>query len=753
MHPPTGAGAGRGPDAAPLPGDRAAGAGLSRDLADFARRLDLRDCTQAAELFAISGGRPELAAAVIELGRRTVLPEDLAAPGFADVVAAAAAPPDLGLSEGDEWAVTVLAHLSAFTEETALLVLSAAASAGQAPIDLRDAEGLFVRLRMARALIPVSAPQAAGAAEAEGQRLLCVPALLAAGFRRRLAAGANAAGVIDRVLHGFVDHLESAESVDPLVLGDTLVLARRSGRWNVLARLPESLGLPVLLHAPAAARIAFAGLPSEALAAEPGLILFSRITDAVLLRLGGESRTAGPVDALVHETRLQRMSELLFASAPVGAAEVGGSVATIRAMTELAAAGRHGEALELGLTARPRPGATRARHMIRLCAAICAYHDGQLPRAVSLLHELETQAGPRHVDGDVLLPAALAWSALAATAGIDHERADRLLDRLGEIAPGPLVVDDLVRPARAAALTARALDRLDLESARTGLNELAEAEEDCGLSHLVPVLGRTLAILSAATESDLLFAEDAVRAALTGPVPPAAEDCLRASRSMVIIALGQLRWAETELARISGDAAVRVVPSVRIDLVAGRCESAIALARSWFYHHSLTPTSRAELAALKAAALARTGQDAEAAEEFRTAIGLSAWVSSLLPLALLPGRDRDRLLDLTADDPAWEAVLTALPAHFADRPALFARLREVGTVAVSETTLPQLSTPEAHLLELVAAGLTIPQLSAELEQVTGTVKNRLSALYRKFGVSSRAEMLARAGSLGFIALS
>ncbi|RAE29376.1 hypothetical protein DN524_33620, partial [Burkholderia multivorans] len=78
---------------------------------------------------------------------------------------------------------------------------------------------------------------------------------------------------------------------------------------------------------------------------------------------------------------------------------------------------------------------------------------------------------------------------------------------------------------------------------------------------------------------------------------------------------------------MSADSAIRVVQSVRVELVAGRVESAIALADTWFYHRMLTPSGRADLAALKAAALSRLGRDAEAVAELRTAIGLSAWVS------------------------------------------------------------------------------------------------------------------------------
>ncbi|MGC2939539.1 response regulator transcription factor [Brevibacterium sp. FAM 24638] len=54
-------------------------------------------------------------------------------------------------------------------------------------------------------------------------------------------------------------------------------------------------------------------------------------------------------------------------------------------------------------------------------------------------------------------------------------------------------------------------------------------------------------------------------------------------------------------------------------------------------------------------------------------------------------------------------------------------------------------------MDLLARGLSVAEIAAELNQVTGTVKNRLSALYRKFGVTNRAGVLRRARSSGFLA--
>ncbi|WP_260984389.1 helix-turn-helix transcriptional regulator [Brevibacterium casei] len=738
--------------------------GSDRTTADFADALGVADQEFAAELLSASGGDLVLGRTAVEAAAGADFAVDLSSRSFADYVASLAPAPALELSTADVWVARVLAHLSSFTEQTALLALTSVPAGVET--ELWDAEGVLMRLRMAGVIVADG--------ESGGRRYLRVPSLLAAAYRRDVAPTAEE-GLISRLVAVLNDHLEGAEAVEPAILSDVLTLARRAGLWHDLVRLSESIGLPMFLLTPASACMAFAGLPAEALRAEPELGLLSRLAEDVLGRLGGgvgegTIREEELREAVAAETRQGRMRELFVSSGTAGGvrpdgeaesrearadghaapeSEAAGPLETIRAIAELAAAGRHAEAVELGLSTRVRPGARRAQLTIRLFTAISAVHDSRLSKALSILHDVEGQASVRHVDGDFLLPAALAWSALAAATGADHERADRLLARLA--GQPPTLVDDMVHPAWSAAAAVRALDRLDLEGARRSIDDLAAAPQGWGLQAIVPVFGRILAVLSATTESALLFANDEVETHGEFPIPSETEkDLLCASRSLIFIALGQLRWAEVELDQMSADSAIRVVQSVRVELVAGRVESAIALADTWFYHRMLTPSGRADLAALKAAALSRLGRDAEAVAELRTAIGLSAWVSSLLPLALLPWHDRIRLLDLSADDPAWDGALETFSGDFATRDALFARLREVGTITVSETSMPQLSDPETRLLTLLASGLTIAEISTELHQVPGTVKNRLSALYRKFGVSSRAEVVARASSLGFV---
>ena len=238
-----------------------------------------------------------------------------------------------------------------------------------------------------------------------------------------------------------------------------------------------------------------------------------------------------------------------------------------------------------------------------------------------------------------------------------------------------------------------------------------------------------LALLGATTESELLFVtdeieeyRDPVSVSVTG------RELLRASRIMVFIGMGQLKWAEAENQQLSVSFGPRIVLSARIELIAGRHKSAVVMADTWFYHQSLTPKTRAELAAIKAAALQRIGQESEARAEFLTAISLSAWVSSLLPIALLPLGDRTRLLALTRQDRTWDEAFSVFSRHFRSKEDLLTRLQTVGVISVEEVSLPELSPAELQLLELLSQGLTISEISNEFQQVPGTVKNRLSVL-------------------------
>ena len=707
---------------------------------DFARELGLNDPVFAAELFSASGGSLSLGKTAVESASLADFIVDLESASFADYVAARSSTLTLGISDRDERAAAVLAHLSPFTNQTALLALSALVSDGEVGIGAQDPDGILLRLRMSGVLVPDGGSGPA--------RRLKIPILIAAKLRHDLAADPSSAEVILELVSVLVTHLEEAANPDVGVLADALVLSRRAGLWSALSRIRDAGGLPMFLLTPRAACIAFGHLPSAARNADPGLGFFAALADDVMDEAADDPSPERIRSAVIAETGPGKMRLRLPA---LGEMIQGGYIETLRRMIGLQGEGRHGEAAALGSAESTAMRTTRARLVIRLLTAISLFHAAQPRHAVSILHDIESIAEARHVDGDFLLPAACAWTAVIAAVNGDPERADQHLARLIDEMSGPVMIDESVHPARHLAAAMRALDRLDLERAREERNDLAAYPENRSLGVYLSVIGRTLAILSATDESSLLLANDDVENLReTEVVSPAGRDLLAASRSMVFICLGQLKWAELELEHITQGAETRIVLGIRSAFVAGRYEEAIASTDNWFYHRSLTPKSRAELAAIRAAALLHTGDEPAASTEFITAVGLSTWVSSLLPLAFIPLKDRNRLIDLTEDDHVWREAAAAFSGRFRSAGDLITSLRTISAAAVGEASLPQLSTNEAQLLKLLSRGLAIAEISVELDQATGTVKNRLSVLYRKFEVSNQAEVITKARSLGFL---
>ena len=749
-----------------------------RSLGDFIVELESAgtgtvDPELYRRLWVGSAGRARFAMSVLRAAAAAGVSADPESATFSEWVAELCPPLTLELGPGDATAAAVLAQLSTVSESTTLRVLTAVSDDLLGGTGFHDPEGVIDRLESNGVLIRVD--------DVARGTLLQIPTLIAAKLRHDLVAEAGAGPVVASLLDVLIDHMESAGTVDADLLGDVLLLARHGGHWALLQRVTEAVGIPMFLLAPRPACTAFRVLPPKVRAAWSGLGFFGTLAEDILA-----DTTAGtPAEirtATVRQTGpgmlRSRLPGTLEAPDPT-AVEHGDIrreeqptifVGTVRSMIGLADAGHHGEAAEMGMRAAATIRSARARSIVRLLTAIALHHTGASRRALSLLNEIEGPARAGHIDGDFLLPAISAWTALISAISGDHERADAHLVAAVEpssaMRPGPgpgessaeplpqpaVIIDELVTPARHIASALRALDRLDLARAKRELDALSTYPELRTLWVYLPYIARSLAILSAEAESGLLFVnDDAERFRDSGVLSEAEKDLLALGRSMVFIALGQLRWAEIDRERLSPACDARIVLDVRSKLVAGRNAEAIACADTWFYHRSLSPRSRAELAAIRAAAKLRTGDEAAAQSDFVMAVSLSAWVSSLLPLALLPLSDRKLLVELTADSPAWAEAAAEFSDTFATPEELTTRLRTIGPVSVDIASMPQLSAGEAQLIDFLARGLTVAEIAVELQQVTGTVKNRLSALYRKFGVSSRAEVLSRARSFGYLA--
>jgi LuxR family maltose regulon positive regulatory protein len=70
--------------------------------------------------------------------------------------------------------------------------------------------------------------------------------------------------------------------------------------------------------------------------------------------------------------------------------------------------------------------------------------------------------------------------------------------------------------------------------------------------------------------------------------------------------------------------------------------------------------------------------------------------------------------------------------------------------AAAPALVEPLSTRERELLRLLAAGLSTPEIAAQLFITTGTVRNHLKSIYGKLAVHSRLQAVERARALGLL---
>lgn len=107
-------------------------------------------------------------------------------------------------------------------------------------------------------------------------------------------------------------------------------------------------------------------------------------------------------------------------------------------------------------------------------------------------------------------------------------------------------------------------------------------------------------------------------------------------------------------------------------------------------------------------------------------------------MVLLARHDRNRRFDLSSDAVILDELFSSLFGHFWDRSALTTALRTVRRIVADRFRC--LSCIESQLLELVAQGLLIIQVSNTLHQSLGTEKNCLLALDRRIEISSQGDV-------------
>lgn len=113
---------------------------------------------------------------------------------------------------------------------------------------------------------------------------------------------------------------------------------------------------------------------------------------------------------------------------------------------------------------------------------------------------------------------------------------------------------------------------------------------------------------------------------------------------------------------------------------------------------------------------------------------------------------RGYLLKGAAQDEVTRAIFDVASGGAVFGPAVASRLlaRLVDPGPVADVAIPQLTTRERQVLDLVAAGLANPVIATRLELSGKTVGNHLSAIFAKLNVDSRSQaiIVARDAGLG-----
>jgi DNA-binding NarL/FixJ family response regulator len=83
------------------------------------------------------------------------------------------------------------------------------------------------------------------------------------------------------------------------------------------------------------------------------------------------------------------------------------------------------------------------------------------------------------------------------------------------------------------------------------------------------------------------------------------------------------------------------------------------------------------------------------------------------------------------------------PAHWSPVTALFGDRSQARSLSAGAVAVPELTSREQDVLARVLDGQRVPSIATELYLSQSTVRNHLSAIYKKFDVHSQAELIRR----------
>jgi len=279
-----------------------------------------------------------------------------------------------------------------------------------------------------------------------------------------------------------------------------------------------------------------------------------------------------------------------------------------------------------------------------------------------------------------------------------------------------------------------ALDRLDKDTASGALEAL---QDDAATSELWPFtawLGGQYALQydDASTALSRLKKTETLHGVLSCRLP-AAQVLLTSVKADLLLASGRTDAAHRLLMPLRRPAPMIAVTQARLHLITGRPSAAARVAAEALLDDRIDNRTALELMLLAALANAQAQRWEESRHRTVQALGLYSETRQLRPFCLVAHRDLVKLFEiagrgLDGDD---LAVIESHPSPFPHG-----------------SQLVRLTPRESLLATSLASAASRQEIADSMGVSVNTVRKQLATLYRKLGVRSRADAVARLADLG-----
>lgn len=594
---------------------------------------------------------------------------------------------------------------------------------------------------------------------ADAGTIFAVPPLIRMLMRRVITTGSNTARKNPREALGaaIADTVGRLRSDDRSGLGEVVDLVVETKNWHLLERAWARRSVNVFLDAPTAVE-AYLRVPEEVLAKNPILTLArsaARRIDSTRLKLGTDDGPTMFAATNFDSIILPELHGKLQADpAQALTADEVAVLTTLAARTHRL--NRENKAalgvLEAGRERLRRLGEGNPGPTLMLQAELDLEYGrnlvgaGRFTEAMRLLGGVVQFAEIYTPNSPHPLLAGLVETALAGMGHGHGSDMDRSLERARENA-ARFGMDTL--PDERTALCVklmRSLDRLDLDAAEGVLSALDQAQPtqqlgpipDCAKALYYVYRGRASIAAKLVTESpkvQLRPVGDGSSTRFSGIVNII---------GFVLAAAGETKALQDLGARMIPGSPGDAIVKARQALVFGQHDRLWA-ATGQALNSDQGPRLKSCAWALRADILHHEGRADQALEAFAHMLDYCAIAASVLAVAQLSKAAREALIPASADLSEWEVAARSFNSAEITAVELQRRLLELPeTSPVTPDFQTDLTPAEQSLLFAIDSPNSIAQIAREFGVVSGTLKNRLSALYRKLGVRSRAEAVAYA---------